>query len=212
VLELATGDASSGLLSTQHKVERRSPIEERCWAVADGAKLLGTCRPQCGDRGGARNASLHARCRRRPGAGYGPQHVGRRLLAPNYGNVSDSFSAMPDWTFLTSHGRALLYIARDPHIRLRDLATTLGITERSAYGIVNDLVDAGYVVKTREGRRNSYEIQRHLPLPELSSQDQAIGQVLALLTGQNGRRKGERRMGGRPTGGQWEGVDRRVSS
>jgi hypothetical protein len=119
---------------------------------------------------------------------------------------------MPSWTFLTNHGRALLCIARDPHARLRDIAGTLGITERRAYGIVNDLVDAGYVVKTKEGRRNRYQIQVHLPLPELTSQEQAIGDVLALLTGRNRRRKAERRLGGAPREGDERrlGGDRRV--
>jgi len=70
------------------------------------------------------------------------------------------------WSFLTSHGRALLCIARDPEVRLRDIADNLAITERRAYGIVTDLTEAGYVVKHKDGRRNRYQIQDHLPLPE----------------------------------------------
>jgi hypothetical protein len=77
----------------------------------------------------------------------------------------------------------LLCIAHDPGMRLRDLAASLGITERSAHGIVTDLAAAGYVVKHKDGRRNRYQIQAHLPLPEPTSQEPAIGQVLALLTG-----------------------------
>ena len=57
----------------------------------------------------------------------------------------------------------------------------MGITERTAYGIVTDLTDAGYVVKERDGRRNRYQIQEHLPLPETDSRERAIGEVLALL-------------------------------
>ena len=57
---------------------------------------------------------------------------------------------MPKWSFLTNHGRALLCVAHDPEIHLRDIAAELGITERHAYAIVTDLTDAGYVVKTRE--------------------------------------------------------------
>lgn len=91
---------------------------------------------------------------------------------------------MRAWTFLTNHGRSLLCIARDPEIRLREIASTLGITERSAYGIVNDLVEAGYVVKVKEGRRNRYQIQTHMPVPELTSDERAIGEVLATLTGE----------------------------
>jgi DNA-binding MarR family transcriptional regulator len=86
-----------------------------------------------------------------------------------------------EWNFLTNHARALLCIANDPGVRLRDLATALGITERSAYGVVSDLADAGYVVKERDGRRNRYTIQHHLPLREASSRERTIGELLALL-------------------------------
>ena len=68
-------------------------------------------------------------------------------------------------------------------MRLRDIAAGLGITERSAYGIVTDLTAAGYTVKQKDGRRNRYQIQAHMPLPEPTSQQLAIGEVLALLAG-----------------------------
>ena len=90
---------------------------------------------------------------------------------------------MAGWTFLSNHGRALVCIAHDPEVRLREIAAGLGVTERSAYAIVSELADAGYVVKEREGRRNRYHLQDHLPLPEHPDQAQAIGEVLALLTG-----------------------------
>ena len=67
--------------------------------------------------------------------------------------------------------------------RLRDIAATLGITERSAYGIVTELAEAGYVVKQKDGRRNRYQIQAHLPLPEPTSRERTVGEVLALLAG-----------------------------
>lgn len=92
-------------------------------------------------------------------------------------------STMANWSFLTSHGRALLCIARDPEVRLRDIAASLDITERRAYSIVTNLTEAGYVVKDKEGRRNYYRIQDHLPLPESTGRDQAIGDVLDLLAG-----------------------------
>jgi len=91
--------------------------------------------------------------------------------------------AAPTWTFLTNHGRALLCIANDAGVRLRDIAARLDITERTAYGIVTDLAQAGYIVKQKDGRRNRYQIQAHLPLPEPSSQERTLGEVLALLTG-----------------------------
>jgi hypothetical protein len=87
------------------------------------------------------------------------------------------------WTFLTNHARVLLCISGDPGIRLRDLAARLGITERSAYGIVTDLATAGYITKVKDGRRNSYVIQAHLPLPEPTSRERTVGEVLALLAG-----------------------------
>ena len=87
------------------------------------------------------------------------------------------------WTFLTTHARVLLCIAHDPGIRLRDIAIRLDITERSAYGIVTDLTRAGYIVKQKDGRRNRYQIQAHLPLPESTSQERTVGEVLALLSG-----------------------------
>ena len=89
----------------------------------------------------------------------------------------------PSWSFLTSHARVLLCIAHDPGMRLRDIAARLGITERSAYGIVTELAEAGYVVKQKDGRRNRYQIQAHLPLPEPTSRERTIGEVLTLLTG-----------------------------
>jgi hypothetical protein len=87
-----------------------------------------------------------------------------------------------NWSFLTNHARVLLCIAHDPGARLRDIAASVGITDRSAYGIVTDLTAAGYVVKHKDGRRNRYQVQSHLPLPEPGSQELAIGEVLALLT------------------------------
>ena len=96
---------------------------------------------------------------------------------------------MEGWSFLTNHARVLLCIANDPGVRLRDLAASLGITERSAHGIVTDLAIAGYVLKQKDGRRNRYQIQAHLPLPEPASQEPAIGEVLALLAGASGGRQ-----------------------
>ena len=89
---------------------------------------------------------------------------------------------MTSWTFLTNHARVLLCVAHDPGGRLRDIAGSLDITERSAFGIITDLVEAGYVVKEKDGRRNRYHIRAHLPLPEPTSQERTIGDVLALLT------------------------------
>ncbi len=89
---------------------------------------------------------------------------------------------MASWSYPASHARVLLCIAHGPGVRLRDTAASLGIAERSACGIVTDLAESGYV-QQQDGRRNRYRIHAHLPLPEPASQELAIGEVLALLTG-----------------------------
>jgi hypothetical protein len=98
-------------------------------------------------------------------------------------------ASVENWSFLTNHARVLLCIARDPGVRLREIAVSVGMTERSAYGIVTDLTAAGYVVKQKDGRRNRYQIQTHLPLPEPGSREPAIGEVLAVLLGHGPPRK-----------------------
>jgi hypothetical protein len=90
---------------------------------------------------------------------------------------------MANWTFLTNHALVLLCIADDPEARLRDIAASLKMTERSAFGIVTDLVEAGYVVKEKDGRRNRYHIQAHLPLPDAAGRERTVGEILALLVG-----------------------------
>ena len=90
---------------------------------------------------------------------------------------------MASWTFLTHHARVLLCVAHDPGMRLRDIAASLNITERSAFGIITDLVEGGYVVKEKDGRRNRYHIQAHVPLPEPDGRERIIGEILALLAG-----------------------------
>ncbi len=105
---------------------------------------------------------------------------------------------MSNWSFLTNHGRALLCIARDPEVRLRDIAADLGITERHAYAIVTDLAEAGYIVKVKEGRRNRYEVQAHLVVPGLADREQAIGEVLDILAGRARARTQKRRGAPRP--------------
>lgn len=94
---------------------------------------------------------------------------------------------MAEWSFLTNHARVLVCIAQDPDPRLRDIATSLGITERSVFGIVTDLTSAGYVLKEKEGRRNRYRIQVHVPLRLGVVRDQPIGELLAVLVDGNAR-------------------------
>ena len=99
---------------------------------------------------------------------------------------------MAEWSFLTNHARVLVCIAHDPGVRLRDIATTLGITERSAFGVVTDLTEGGYVVKEKDGRRNRYQIQAHLPLREAITQERTIGEVLDVLVETNTRTRRRR--------------------
>ena len=87
-----------------------------------------------------------------------------------------------DWAFLTNHARVLVRIAHDPGIRLRDVGEQLGITERAAHRIVTELTSAGYLSRERDGRRNSYTINAHLPLPDAIANGQSIGQLLTILT------------------------------
>lgn len=92
---------------------------------------------------------------------------------------------MPEWSFLTNHVRVLLCIAHDPGIRVRDIASAVDVTERTAYGIVTDLTDGGYVVKEKEGRRNRYQIQAQLPRRETVSRAWTIAEMLDLLIDTN---------------------------
>jgi hypothetical protein len=97
------------------------------------------------------------------------------------------------WGFLTNHALVLLCIARDPGTRLRDIADEVGITERSAFAIVSDLVAAGYVVKQKGGRRNRYRVETGLPLPEATGRRLVIGDLLVLLGGQEAGSAGTER-------------------
>jgi hypothetical protein len=86
------------------------------------------------------------------------------------------------WSFLSNHGRALLCIARDPEIRLRDVA---GSSASPNAGPTTSSARGRYVIKEKDGRRNRYQVQGHLPVPEELVQDRAIGDVLVLLTSEN---------------------------
>src|SRR5258707_13789190 len=100
-------------------------------------------------------------------------------LANNFQNLV-FWRPMAKWTFLTYHARVLLCVAHDPGMRLRDIAARLAVTERSTFGIITDLVEAGYVVKEKNGRRNRYHIQAHLPLPEPDGRERTVGELLTL--------------------------------
>ena len=86
-----------------------------------------------------------------------------------------------EWSFLTNHARVLLYVSGDSESRLRDIAESVGITERATHRIVSDLVDTGYLSRRRVGRRNAYELKPKLPVPGALNRDREIGDVLAML-------------------------------
>ena len=94
---------------------------------------------------------------------------------------SSSRNEQPRWSLVTNHGHVLACVAADPNARLRDIAESVGITERTAVQIVNDLERAGYLTRTRVGRRNRYQIESKtkVRLPRLPAM--TVGQLLALL-------------------------------
>ncbi|PLW71840.1 MarR family transcriptional regulator [Streptomyces sp. SCUT-3] len=94
------------------------------------------------------------------------------MTAPSSARGSDR------WTFLTSHARVLLRIAREPDVRLRDIAAGAGITERAAQAIVADLEAAGYLTRTRVGRRNHYTVDPSVGLRHPSEADRPVGDLL----------------------------------
>jgi predicted transcriptional regulator len=85
------------------------------------------------------------------------------------------------WRFVTNHGHVLQCIAEDPTIRLRDIAINVGITERTAAQIVNDLENSGYLTKARNGRRNHYEIHGDLPLRHPRYHHRTVSDLIRFL-------------------------------
>lgn len=88
---------------------------------------------------------------------------------------------MASWAFLTNHARVLLFMARQPGARIRDVAQHTGLTERSVGSILSELCDAGYLTKHRLGARNFYELHPELPLRGDEEDRHQIGELLGLL-------------------------------
>ena len=93
--------------------------------------------------------------------------------------------SVPEFEFLTNHGKTLLLIGHDRRIRIRDMADLLDITERATQRIVADLAKAGYVDREREGRRNVYSVRTDAPLGLPIQRDVDIGSLLAVLLTQD---------------------------
>jgi predicted ArsR family transcriptional regulator len=94
---------------------------------------------------------------------------------------------LPRWDFLTNHAHVLVCVARDPGIRLREIAAAVGITERAAHRILSELVDDGYVVRERQGRRNHYQVKTELPLRHPLASEREVGDLLGVLIGSTSR-------------------------
>lgn len=87
----------------------------------------------------------------------------------------------PAWTFLSNHSHVLVSIARDPNIRVREIALLVGITERAVQRILGELEEAGAIVRTRQGRRTHYEIREDLPLRHPIESRHSVGELLRLV-------------------------------
>jgi len=94
------------------------------------------------------------------------------------GSVSQ---APPRWDFLTNHAHVLTCVAHDPGIRLRDIATAVGITERGAHRILSELVEEGYVLREKQGRRNRYQVVADRPMRHPLGHQREIGDLLKIL-------------------------------
>jgi len=94
-------------------------------------------------------------------------------------------NATPRWRFLTNHAQVLICIAHDPGVLLREISDRVGITERAAHRIVAELVDAGYITRERNGRRNQYTIPAGLPLPDRLVRGKNVSDLLAVLAGKS---------------------------
>jgi DNA-binding IclR family transcriptional regulator len=93
----------------------------------------------------------------------------------------------PKWTFLTNHGQLLLCIANEDGLSVREIGDRIGITERAAHRIVAELEASGYLSRDRNGRRNRYTIEPHLPLPDAVAREREIGELLDVLGSGDGR-------------------------
>jgi DNA-binding IclR family transcriptional regulator len=102
---------------------------------------------------------------------------------------SDSESTAAAWTFLTNHAHVLICIAGEPEIRMRDVAARVGVTERAVQRIVAELEAGGYLTVTREGRRNKYVVNPHLPLRHPIEAHRDVGSLIELGLGGKPKKK-----------------------
>lgn len=94
--------------------------------------------------------------------------------------------ARSSWTFLTNHAHVLLTVAREPDVRVADLAARVGITARAALLVLRDLEDAGYLLRERVGRRTRYRVQEHRPLRHPNEASHEVDELIAVFTDRRG--------------------------
>ena len=88
----------------------------------------------------------------------------------------------PRWTFITNHGLVLSYIFHNPTSTAREIASHIGVTERTTHKIISDLEEAGYITREKIGRRNFYNVDPQLPLRHHTKADIMVEDVLESLT------------------------------
>ncbi|SDM65257.1 MarR family protein [Actinacidiphila guanduensis] len=102
-------------------------------------------------------------------------------LQPYDVRMDDAARLRPGWTFLTNHARVLAAIARDPGVRVRDIAARCLLTERAVQKIIADLEDAGYLAHTRSGRSNHYTVKDRAPLRHPADTGPMVADLLSIL-------------------------------
>ena len=90
------------------------------------------------------------------------------------------------WTFLSNHAHVIIALAKEPSLRVRDLATIVGVTERAVSAILADLEEAGVLVREREGRRNVYVINPEAPLRHSVESHRNVRDILQLAEVESG--------------------------
>ena len=103
--------------------------------------------------------------------------------------MRDSYDGnMAEWGFLTNHLHALYCVARHPGIRIREIAESVGVQERAAHRLVSDLVEGGYLTRSRVGSRNFYELHPNQPIRREGLDEVAVGEILNVLLGAEEKR------------------------
>jgi DNA-binding transcriptional ArsR family regulator len=115
--------------------------------------------------------------------GIPPEERGAFGLAPH---TVEQGQQLRSWAFITNHGLVLLAVAQDPGRRVSEIATASGITERSTYRILSDLVESGYLRRVRVGRLNRYELDRDQPLADPVVKEDTVRDLLALIEARGG--------------------------